>query len=75
MFIIVFTLVGLCVFAYQQQVKYFFLFAGMGTAQAFCEWLTIFYPAKKQTIRRMKEKRPGIPVSLQKFRMRLWGYR
>jgi ferredoxin-type protein NapH len=53
MFMIVFTVVGLCVFAYKQQVQYFFLFAGIGVAQAFCEWLTIFYPAKKQVIRRI----------------------
>ena len=59
MFIIVFTVVGLCVFAYKQKVKYFFLFAGMGTAQAFCEWLTIFYPAKKQTIRRIFQASVG----------------
>ena len=59
MLIIVFTVVGLCVFAYKQQVKYFFLFAGMGTAQAFCEWLTIFYPAKKQTIRRIFQASVG----------------
>ena len=59
MFIIIFTVIGLCVFAYKQQLKYFFLFAGMGTAQAFCEWLTIFYPAKKQKIRRIFQASVG----------------
>lgn len=59
MLIIIFTMVGLCVFAYEHQVKYFFLFAGMGIAQAFCEWLTIFYPEKKQTIRRIFQASVG----------------
>ena len=59
MFIIVFTVFGLCVFAYKEQAKYFFLFAGMGSAAAFGEWLTIFIPAKKQIIRRIIQASVG----------------
>jgi len=52
MFMIVFTGVGLCVFAYQQQVNYFFLFAGMALLKRFV-MVTIVHPAKKTNLRRI----------------------
>lgn len=52
MFVLVFTVLGLCVFVYKEQAKYFFMFAGIGSIAALGEWLTIFSPAKKQIIRR-----------------------
>ena len=50
---------GLCVFAYSKQVKYFFLFVGIATSAALGEWLTIFIPAKKQMIRRIVQASVG----------------
>jgi polyferredoxin len=51
--IIVFSLLGLGVFAYKTQIKYFFLFFGIGTAAASGAWLIILFPGKKQMIRRI----------------------
>jgi ferredoxin-type protein NapH len=59
MFIIVFIVIGLCVFAYKEQAKYFFLFTVIGIGTAFGEWLTILIPAKKQTIRRIIQASVG----------------
>jgi len=50
---------GLCVFAYNRQVKYFFLFIAIAASAAFGEWLTIFIPAKKQAIRRIVQASVG----------------
>ena len=50
---------GLCVFAYNQQVKYFFLFIAIAASASLGEWLTIFIPAKKQTIRRIFQASVG----------------
>jgi ferredoxin-type protein NapH len=53
MLIIIFSIIGLGVFAYKTQIKYFFLFSGIGTATALGACLFILIPAKKQTIRRI----------------------
>jgi len=51
--IIVFPFIGLGVFAYKTQIKYFFLFTGIGTATALGVCLFILIPGKKQAIRRI----------------------
>lgn len=48
----VFSSVGLAIASYRGQTKYFFMFAGMGAAAAFGEWLTVQFPKFKQLFRR-----------------------
>lgn len=50
--ICVFSCVGLCVASFRGQAKYFFMFAGMGSAAAFGEWITVKFPKYKQVFRR-----------------------
>ncbi len=50
--ICVFSSVGLGVASFRGQTKYFFMFAGMGLAAAFGEWLTVQFPKYKQLFRR-----------------------
>jgi ferredoxin-type protein NapH len=49
---IIFSIFGVCVFAYKQKIQYFFLFFGMGAIVALCESITIFFPKHKQAFRR-----------------------
>lgn len=50
--ICVFSCVGLGIAFFRDQPKYFFMFAGMGSATAFGEWLTVQFPKYKQLFRR-----------------------
>ena len=52
MLITVFIITGLAVFAYKGQVRYFFLFAGIGCATSAGEWLCILFFKNRQVIRR-----------------------
>jgi ferredoxin-type protein NapH len=51
--ILIFSLLGLGVYAYKLKIQYFFLFFGMGIMVAFGECIIMLFPNRKQLFRRI----------------------
>lgn len=53
--VLIFSFLGLGVYAYKQKLQYFFLFFGMGFMVALCESIIIVLPDHKQAFRRITQ--------------------